>query len=172
MKILDIALLIVLLIITIYGWRKGIIASLLQLAGIVVCFVLAGKYAPLFQNALVNNFGLGTTLSMFLAYLLVVIIILLIFQIIRLLLEGVLKLLNLTIINRILGALFAFINGVLLFVVLLTLIEISPGKESFVNSTKGSVFISSVREVKNELINTLNKNEIHFIQSSKQGKSI
>ncbi|MDP8232703.1 MAG: CvpA family protein [Candidatus Zophobacter franzmannii] len=173
MRILDLILLGILIIITFYGWKKGIVASLLSLAGIIISFVLAGLYAPMFQNALVNNFGLGSGMSMFLAYLLVIIIILLIIQIIRLLLEGILKLLHLTIVNRILGAMFAFINGVLLFVVLLTLIEITPAQKKFVKSTEGSVFITSVREVKNELMTLLNKQDIKFIQKTKKkGKAI
>ncbi len=172
MRILDIVLYIIMAVITFYGWRKGFLASLLQLAGVIAAFLLAGKYAPLFQNALVNNFGIGPGISMFLAYLLVIIIILLIIQVIRLLLESLVKALNLTIVNRILGAMFAFINGTLLFVVILTFIEISPIRDSFVEKTANSKFITATRNVKTELLQIINKNDIRFIYKNDDTQSI
>ncbi len=172
MKILDIILYILMAVITFYGWKKGFLASLLQLVGVIAAFLLAGKYAPLFQNALVNNFSIGPGISMFLAYLLVIIIILLIIQVIRLILESLVKALNLTIINRLLGAMFAFINGVLLFVVLITFIEISPLQESFVNATEKSVFITGVRNVKTELLQIINKQDIKFINKINDKQSV
>ncbi len=151
MGILDWLILIVLIVLMVWGWRKGIIAMALQLAGAFLVFFLIAHYFPLVRNGLMVKLHLGSLLSTILGVILIVALIALVVQIIRLLMERTLKLMHVSFLNSSLGALIGFLTGLIVVVVLSIMIELVPSfRRSLDNSEKHKAY-AAVRVIRSEM---------------------
>jgi uncharacterized membrane protein required for colicin V production len=159
MGIIDILILGFLIFLIWRGWRKGLISTLLHLAGVLLVFFLIAHYFPLVKQGLVLKLHLGSALSTILAVILIVAAIALIVQIIRLLLEKTLKLMHVSFINSALGALVGFLTGLLAVVVLSILIEVIPSVRRDLNNADRHRVYAAVKVVRGELYNALNIQE-------------
>lgn len=156
MGILDWLILLFLAFVLWRGWRKGIIGMLLHLAGVILVFFLIAHYFPLVKYGLMLKLHLGNALSTILAVVLIVAMIALIVQIIRILLEKTVKLMHMSFFNSALGALFGFLAGLLLVVVLSILIELVPSfKQKLENADRHRVY-AAVKVIRAELYSTFN----------------
>jgi len=133
------------------GWRKGFIGTLLHLVGVIMVFFLVAHYFPMVKQGLIIKLHLGTLLSTILAVILIVAMIAIIVQIIKLILERTLKLIHMSFINSAMGALFGFMTGLLLIVVLSILIDVVPAlSRPLENNVKHRVY-SAVKVVRGEM---------------------
>jgi len=151
MGILDWLILIILVFMLVWGWRKGIIAMLLQLAGVVLVFFLIAHYFPLVRNGLMVKLHLGSLLSSILGVVLIVALIALIVQIIRLIMEKTVQVMHVSFLNSAIGALVGFLTGLILIVVLSIMIELVPSfRHPLQNAERHRVY-AAVRVVRSEM---------------------
>jgi membrane protein required for colicin V production len=160
MQILDITLALVLVVFIIFGYRKGLIGELLQLAGLIISFVLIGKYAHLVKDGLMMKWHLGPFLSTLCSYLLIFILIAIIIQLVRMAIERFAEALNLNFLNRTLGAVFGLLSGLFFFALILILIDLLPFSESFQHATVNSRVIQTSRIMKGELLKVMQHEKI------------
>ena len=151
MNILDIILGIFLLIFFFYGFKKGLVAGLIHLLGLILAIFLIIKTGTTVKESMMIKFGIGETLSTIFSYLLIFIIIMVIARIIILLLHKMIDILNLTALNRILGGIFGIFNCLLIIAIILFVLELSPLKNSIVKATASSKIIKSTRILIDEL---------------------
>ena len=104
MGIIDWIILAVLLLFTFFGWRKGLLASIIQLGGYILTFFLVGHYYPLVQRSLILKFHFAKWLATVVSVVLIIVLIVVIVRIVIFLLEKFLRALKLSPVNRTLGA--------------------------------------------------------------------
>lgn len=117
---IDIALLIVLLLSTLFGVVRGLIASFLSLFGWIMSFYLTFITYGAFDHMLIGKFG-GSYFIKILGHSALLIIYLIAFGIFNLILNLLSKPISSTAINRVLGAIFGLLRGIFL-IVLATLV--------------------------------------------------
>ncbi len=155
MQILDLILILILIVFIIFGYRKGLIAELLQLAGLIVSFLLIGKYAPLVKEGLIMKWQLGPFLATLCSYLLIFILIAIIIQLVRMAMEYFVKALSMTFLNRTLGAVFGLLSGLFFFALILILIDLLPIARQFDHATIDSKVVKTSRIMKGELLGAM-----------------
>ncbi|MBC8384910.1 MAG: CvpA family protein [Candidatus Cloacimonetes bacterium] len=151
MNIADIILGIFLLIFIIHGFVKGLIASLLHLVGLILAVVLIANTGTIVKESMMVKFGLSETLAVIFAYVLIFILIMLIFRIAIIIFHKVVNFLNLTALNRILGAVFGLLNGVLIIAILLVILDLSPLGKIINENTQNSKVITYTRVLTSKL---------------------
>jgi membrane protein required for colicin V production len=160
MQILDLILALILVIFIIFGYRKGLIAELLQLAGLIVSFLLIGKFAPLVKDGLIMKWHLGPFLATLCSYLLIFILIAIIIQLVRMAMEHLVEALNINFLNRSLGAVFGLLSGLFFFALILILIDLLPFASQFDHATMNSKVIKTSRIMKGELLGAMKHQKI------------
>jgi membrane protein required for colicin V production len=160
MQILDIILLLVLLTFVVFGYRKGLVSELLQLAGLIISFLLIGKYAPMVKQGLMVKWHFGPFLAMLGSYLLILILIAIIVQLIRMAMEHFVEILNLNFLNRLLGAAFGILSGLFFFALILILIDLMPISYQFNRATMNSKVVKTARIFKGELLGVMKHQDI------------
>ncbi len=123
---IDFILLIILCVIAFLGFRKGLIAAILQLVGVAVSFVMIVRFGPLVRDGLIQKFSLNPTLAIVLSYIIIFIFIGLMIRLLIFASQKLLELMQLNILNRILGALFALINGVIFLLLVYVIMDVLP----------------------------------------------
>lgn len=126
MGFIDWLILIILLVSAFWGYRKGIAAMLVRLAGSVALFLLIGQIFPLVRNALVENFKVGLVLSSILAAILIVVAAAIILRLLEKAFTKALKAIRLSTLNRFLGLLMGLFNGLLGVIILMVLLDYMP----------------------------------------------
>lgn len=116
MNTLDVILLIVAVIGFGYGYFKGIIKQLTLGAGIVLGLLLAMLYYPTGSEIVKGYTNLQDWLCIPIAFALILLCTILMLKVTGVLLAGLLKLIHLSFIDSILGAVFSTIVGLMLFV--------------------------------------------------------
>ena len=145
MNLIDVILGIFILIFVINGIRKGFIASVLHVLGLLVALFLIAKIGYEVRIALMEQFTMNATIATIIAYILIFLVIMLIAKIIIVILKKIVTFLNLKFLDRILGALFGILSGILILAILLIILDISPISEIVTKGTKDSQVTSIVR---------------------------
>lgn len=151
MHILDIILGIFLLILTLWGVKKGFIASVIQLLGLVIAFIVVSKLGHFVKSWLMNEFNLSEILAVIASYIIIFIVIMIIVRIIIFLMHRFVELLHLKWLNRLLGGLFSLANGILILSILTIILNISPFDKEIRKFTHESHIMKVVRSVTNIL---------------------
>ena len=137
------------------GWRKGLIGMVVSFAGVILSFYLIGKYFPLVKNGLIIKFGWGNVIATISAVLLIVLLLIIIVTIVIWLLNKTLKILHLSSINKIMGTLLGFVNGLLVVIIVSVVIDYVPFiSRNLQDSNKHRVY-GSIEIVKKELFGVL-----------------
>ncbi len=123
---IDFILLIILCIIAFLGFRKGLIAAILQLVGVAVSFIMVVRFGPLVRDGLIQKFSLNPTIAIVLSYIIIFIFIGILIRLLIFVSQKLLELMQLNIINRILGALFALVNGVIFLLLVYVIMDVLP----------------------------------------------
>ncbi len=126
MEILDIILLLFLFLLAYKGYRKGLIAAVIYWVGLISAVILIAKFSPLVRLGLINKFHLGIITSTLLSYILIFVLIMLLGKILALLLDKLVHMVKLSQLNRILGSLMGILNGFLVIMILLLLLDMMP----------------------------------------------
>ncbi|MDY6916300.1 MAG: CvpA family protein [Candidatus Cloacimonadota bacterium] len=125
-NIIDVIFAIFLFIFFFIHLRKGLVASVLHLAGLVITVLLVYHIGHSVKDMIVTKLNLSNTLALIIAYILIILTVMLITKIIIIIINRVMKFLHLNTLNRILGGLFGLINGILVISILLIIVDISP----------------------------------------------
>jgi membrane protein required for colicin V production len=136
-NIIDVILGIFLFIFFIIHLRKGLVASVLHLAGLILTVLLVHHIGYDVKEMVIAKFQFSNTLATILAYILIILAVMLVTKIVIYIIHKVVSFLNLSAINKILGGIFGLANGILVISILLIVIDISP-------------FLKNVRPVVNE----------------------
>lgn len=96
---------------------RGLVREVLSLAGWVVAFVFAGSFSVDFEPFLPSEIG-GESLRMLVSFVVVFISVLIVSVLVTMLLSSFIKGIGLGFVDRILGAVFGFLRGLLVVTVL------------------------------------------------------
>ncbi|MCD4650785.1 MAG: CvpA family protein [Candidatus Cloacimonetes bacterium] len=156
MSVLDIIFIAMFIVVFSYGFKRGFIASVLQLAGIVLGIILVARFGPLVQRGLMYWFNLGATPAAILAYILIFLLLLLIIRIIITLLQKITSFLGLRFIDRVLGGLFTVLNFFLILVLIfMVLSSVRVPVERLTNTSHVVMSVESfAHTVQNNLLGT------------------
>ena len=153
MNLADIILGILLILLVLNGIRKGFIACLIHLLGLIAAFFLISNVGFILKRSLIIRFNLDATLAHIFSYLIIFILIIILVRIVIILLQKVINILNLNFINRFLGAIFGLISGAMIIAILLVFIDVTPMKGFVQKNTENSRIVSYVRLMTKELLN-------------------
>jgi len=159
MGIIDWIILAVLLLFTFFGWRKGLLASIIQLGGYILTFFLVGHYYPLVQRSLILKFHFAKWLATAVSVVLIIVLIVVIVRIVIFLLEKFLRALKLSPVNRTLGAVLGIINGLLVVIILTVVLDFMPKLSTPLKDGEKHRVYASVNLVKEEIFTKLKLTE-------------
>jgi len=145
MSKIDIVFAVLMLVFFFLGFRKGIAASLISLAGLLLSIVLIARFAPLVKVGLMEKLSLNHAFSTILAYLLIFLTIMVLVKIVIIIMDKVIKTLKLSWLNKSLGGFFGIINYIVFLMILFYILQIIPGNETIINSLENSKTISFIK---------------------------
>jgi uncharacterized membrane protein required for colicin V production len=109
MSTIDIVLLIVFILAIFWGFKKGLISTLMALIGLIGSFFMFARFAPKIQAGIVTQYNMtGDIFAGFIAYILIIIMVAVLVKLVSMLFNYIAYLLDLTMINRVLGGAFGF----------------------------------------------------------------
>lgn len=152
MILLDLIILIILLLFVVEGLKRGVIKEIVSLVGIIIVFILAFSLKGVignilcyilpffeFSGAIKGFITLNILIYQMIAFLLVFCLLLSIYEICLKISKFIQKIVNMTIIlilpSKLLGALVSLIKGIILVYVLLLLVVVPFGNESWVKNS-------------------------------------
>jgi len=152
MGIIDWIILVFLVVCIVFGYRKGLLGTLVQMVGLAMSFVLIGHYYAAVRHGLMLKYALNPILANILAFILIVVLLLILFKLVIYLGNKLLKLMHLSFINQALGAVFGFVNGLLVLIILSIIIGFVPSLEKRLNDPSRHRVCSAVYVIKEDLI--------------------
>lgn len=163
MGIFDWTILAFLLVFLVLGYRRGLIGMLINLAGFVLSFLLVSHYYPLVRQGLMIRLHLGSTLATILAVCLIIMSITVIVKLVIFFLDRTIKLMNLSFLNRSLGAIFGLFNGILCVVIISIVIDYIPLISNRLNDSSQHRVYAGVRVIKEDLVDNLKVSHTHIL---------
>jgi membrane protein required for colicin V production len=151
MHILDIILGILLLVLAVKCLRLGFVASLIQLVGLVVIVYTVAKAGQIVKHIVIDQLGWGNTLATIAAYIIIALLIFIIIRIIIFLINRVIEFLSLKWLNRLLGAIFGIINGLLVIAILIIITDVLPFNREIRKFTDRSFIVKNLRSITDEI---------------------
>ena len=151
MNNIDIVLSIILLILFLWGLKKGLLASVVHLIALIATIVMITELSTLVRAILIMYVSLSTGLATILSYIVVIILVFILVRIIISISDKIMHFLKMKWLDRILGGLFGIFNGLFLFTLLIIIIDLFPVSKSMQKYTKQSKILTSVRIIKEEL---------------------
>lgn len=125
-NLVDLIILIIVLFNLFLGFKRGLIAELLTLIGLISAIFIAIFWYQNLSIFLLRQFKWNETLSSILSFIIIFIVIILCFRILETILSRITTFLLLNWINNLGGALFGFIRGAIIVSILLFLINFIP----------------------------------------------
>ncbi len=158
MGVIDWSILIVLLVFTYFGLRRGLIGAVVQFAGAVLTFILIGHYYPLLANQLMLKYDLSRTLAVIISVIMILILVVVLIRFVIWILDRFIKALNLTWLNRLLGAILGLLNGLILVIIFTLVMDYMPRlSEPLKNPEKHRVYVG-IDTMKDDLVTHLKLN--------------
>jgi len=153
MTVVDYVLLGIILISIIIGIKKGLIASVIACIGFISTFIFFARFGPMIHVGLRVQYNIGEFFSVVLAYLIIIILVAILVKILTLILNYIASMLDLTVMNRLAGGLFCFLNAIVLIMILLLIINLIPlldGVKQYL--IDNSVIIEETYKITDELM--------------------
>jgi membrane protein required for colicin V production len=126
MGVIDWTILAFLLVLTYLGLRRGLVGAVVQFAGVILTFILMGHYYPLLANQLMLKYELSKTLAILISVLLILILVVVITRFVIWILDRFIKAMNLSWLNRLLGAVLGLLNGLILVIIFTVIMDYMP----------------------------------------------
>ena len=126
MGVIDWIILVLILLSMFWGWRRGFTASLIYLGALIFNFYFLGQLYPLLAGTIRLKYNLPPTVAMVVSIFFIIILMMVLVKIVIALLDKVLKALKLSSLNRFLGLLLGFLNGALIIILFMVLIDHFP----------------------------------------------
>lgn len=125
--ILDIIFIVLLTISILLGLIRGVIREVLSLAGLIASVYLAFTFSDMIANKYVSKFLEDPSISYIVTFVLIIIATLFAVTLVNLFFSQLLKASGLSVLNRILGAIFGVLRGALICSILVMVISFIPG---------------------------------------------
>ncbi|NCU27415.1 CvpA family protein [Candidatus Nomurabacteria bacterium] len=171
MGIFDWTILAFLLVFLVMGYRKGLVGMLINLAGFVLSFLLVSHYYPLVRQGLMIRLHIGGGFATFLSICLILVSITVIVKIVIYLLNKTISMMNLSFLNRSLGAVFGLANAILCVIIISIVIDyVPPLSERLRDSGKHRVY-AGVCVIKEDLVDKLKISHRKILQKYKHQQS-
>ncbi len=126
MGIIDWIILGLLLIFTYLGWRKGLATTVVQLCGFILTFFLVGHYYPLVQRSLLVKYNMSRAVATIVSVLLIIALIVVISKLIIYIISRLLIATKLSTLDKGVGALLGFGNGMIVLFILMVMLDFMP----------------------------------------------
>jgi membrane protein required for colicin V production len=149
MNTLDIVILVVVALLTLYGLKKGFIVSLATLAGLLLGIYLAIHFSHYAAGLIERNFHPSSFWLPALAYSATFLVVLIVVYFIGKMVEKLVEAAGMSILNHLGGALLGFAKGVLIMSAVLYLIALADPKETLISapSKQRSMFYAPVAAI-------------------------
>jgi len=134
MNTLDIVILVVVALLTLYGLKKGFIVSLATLAGLLLGIYLAIHFSHYAAGLIERNFHPSSFWLPALAYSATFLVVLIVVYFIGKMVEKLVEAAGMSILNHLGGALLGFAKGVLIMSAVLYLIALADPKETLISA--------------------------------------
>ncbi|MDY0151074.1 MAG: CvpA family protein [Candidatus Cloacimonas sp.] len=151
MGVLDWIILAFILLFIYLGWRKGLMAAVVQFCGFSLTFLLVGHYYPLLQRSLLLKFHLARGLATLVSVVLIIVLVVVVLRLVVYILTQLLKALNLTTLNRSLGAVGGFANGLLIIIIFMVMLDFIPSLSTPLKNGEKHRVYAGVNVLKEEL---------------------
>lgn len=129
MNILDIVLIIILLLFTYWGYRKGFVKSIFNIAAIVLAFMFTSKLAAMLYGMVADNPTFNSIPPNLMSILVSIVSFIIIYLIVRIIGSVLSKALNMVLLglpDRILGGFFGIIKGIFIISIIIFIIRLTP----------------------------------------------
>lgn len=167
MGIIDWLILIGLALAAFQGFRRGLAATLVRIGAAIVVFLLIGQVFPLLKNGLIENLKLGLVPATLLAALLIIVAVAVLVGLINHIFKKVLKATQLSGLNKFLGLIFGFLNGLVAVIVLMVLLDYAPKLSTPLKDGAKHPVYAAVDTFKEDLFTTLKFGERDRFQQIK-----
>lgn len=149
MNYFDLTFFLVASYVTVRGLFRGLISELMVLVAIILGFMLATFFHPYLQNLVLHFLpNLPVTLVKIISFMIIFIGINILIRILANMLNKIATFTFLQPVNKLAGAVFAFLKVTLIFSILLIIIELIPGSDYIFDTigSKESISFSFVKE--------------------------
>jgi membrane protein required for colicin V production len=136
MNILDIIILILLVIFTIQGFRKGLVAELSSLVALVLGVYIAFYFSDVTADFLREFFGIDNKYLKLIAFVLTLVLVIVAVAAIGKVIEKIISALMLGFFNRLTGAVFGVIKGMLVLSLIIMLLNYLGLDESLISKER------------------------------------
>ena len=171
MGAIDWAILAVMAVCVFLGWRRGLAAAVINLAGMIAGFFVVGQVYPLLARSLMVKYKFSHSLATILAVFLVLVLIAVLIRLVIAALNRVLKALKLSAANRFFGMLMGFLNGLLIVIIVVTVLDHFPKLSTPLKDSSKHRVYAGVNLLKDEIFNNL-KLKQHLKYLELKGKEI
>lgn len=155
MGIVDWTLLLLIAACALWGWHKGFTASLIYLGALAFNFYFIGQLYPLLAGTIRSKYHLPPFVSTVISLFFVIILMYVLVKVVIWLMNLVLKTLKLSNINKFLGLLLGLLNGVVIVILLLVILDHAPFlSEGLKNPEKHKVYVK-LDSFKDEVLSKL-----------------
>ncbi|MEA1972047.1 MAG: CvpA family protein [Candidatus Cloacimonadota bacterium] len=146
LQIFDWIMGVILLVFLFSGFKDGFIGIIIQLLGIVLAFTFIGKFIPITKEYFINQFDLNITIANILSYILLILAFIIVIKLIIILTNAMMKILQLTMLNRLVGAVLGLVAGFLFILLFVSVVNVLPN--SFRNKiNSNSKYYSKVENI-------------------------
>ncbi|MCK9329011.1 MAG: CvpA family protein [Candidatus Cloacimonetes bacterium] len=152
MHTVDIILIIIFLVSMLLGFKKGFISAIITWIGLLVSLLMIVRFGPMVQAGIEFKLSIGSPLSKIIAYVLIFILISILGAILKILLNYIAKLLNLSLLNRTIGAIFGLLNCMIVIIFLLFIIDFLPYVKPVKEYLNDSAIITEMQKIKKTII--------------------
>lgn len=126
MNFLDILILIFLVFFLYRGYKRGIVSEAFQIAGLVTAFYLSSPVSDIISKMIIANYEIDEKIVFFVSGILAFIVIILVFLIIGKIVTKALKIVMLSLPNKIFGAIFGVIKGFFIVTLVILVLRFTP----------------------------------------------
>ncbi len=156
MGIIDWVILALLLVFTFLGWRRGFVAAIVQLCGYILTFFLVGHYYPLLQRSLLIRFHFARWMATVFSVLLIIALIVVVVRLVIYTLNRLLSAMHLSALNKAIGTVLGFANGLLVVIILMVMLDFIPGLSTPLQNGEKHRVYAGINVLKEELFTKFN----------------
>lgn len=166
MGLIDWIILVFLVFWIVLGIRRGLAGAIVQFVGGILAFFLIGHYYPLVANQLMLKYNHSKSLAGIISVVLIAILIVVLIRFITWILNRFIAAVGLSGINKFMGAVTGFLNGVLIIIVIMATLDYLPKlSDPLKNCEKHRVY-AGMDQLKEELFEKLKlHNHIRYIKA-------
>jgi uncharacterized membrane protein required for colicin V production len=155
MGIIDWIILGFLLLLTYIGWRKGLAAAIIQLGAYIITFFLVGHYYPLVQRSLLLKYQMPRWTATIVSVLLVITLIVVLAKLVIYLINRFIMAVKLSTLNKGMGAILGFGNGILVVIILMVMLDFMPSVSTPLKDGETHRVYAGINVIKEELFTKL-----------------